>query len=457
VRFVNREDELSVLEDWWTSPSERVALVWGRRRVGKTALLQRFAQDRRVVFHTAGGRAVPAELQALSRAAAAALNGSGRDVASRPFRDWDDALETLFAEAARDPLLLVFDEFPELVRVSPEVPSVLRALLDRTPPGRLKLLLCGSAVRTMEAIQEERAPLYGRIDRSVLLHPFAPHECAALLGSLKPADLALVWGLVGGVPLYLQWWDQDETVRANLQRLVCRPDGRLLTEGQLVLATEGETGELARLVLQAIASGRTRHHEIADAVRADPTRTLERLLRLRLVDRVVPVTEDPRRTRRRIYRVADNFLAFWLGVVDRYRGEIERGLGPTILPVLMGHLDEHMGPRWEEAYRVHLRRMAAGGRLGDGVVAVGPFWREGSEAGEIDAVVLAGRRREAVLVGEAKWARSLDARRILRRLQADLALLPDVSDDPRLSVCARERVTSAGDDVLVVTAADVFG
>jgi uncharacterized protein len=457
MAFVNREEELKQLQSWWSAPGAGMAIVWGRRRVGKTALLQHFAAELPTVFHTGGGRPAPAELAALSRAASPLLTGGVRDLEARPFLDWDDAIETL-AEAARGRrILLILDELPALTESSPELPSLLRATWDRIR-GRtkLKLLLCGSAVRVMEEMQEERSPLYGRLDLAQLLHPFRPHEAARMLPSLSPSNRALVWGLVGGMPLYLQWWDQGASVRANLTRLACTPGGQLLTEGQLVLATEGEGGDLARQVLYAIAAGRTKFNEIEQVVRADPGRTLERLLALRLVERVVPVTEDPRRTRRRVYRIADNFLAFWLGLLDRYRPEIERGLGDSILPVLLGSLDGHMGGPWEEAFRDHLRRLAASGDLGPEIVAIGPFWTAAEDPAEIDAVALAGRSREAVLLGEAKWGRRVDGNRLRAELERKAAVLPRLAAEPRFAIGARERIDGAA-GVLAVTAADVFG
>jgi AAA+ ATPase superfamily predicted ATPase len=454
--FVNREHELEQLASWWSSPGAGIAIVWGRRRVGKTALLQHFAADLPTVFHTGGGRPAAAELSALSRAAAPLLASGPRDLHTRPFADWDDALETLALAARNRRLLLVLDELPALAETSPELPSLIRAAWDRVRSRtKLKLLLCGSAVRVMEAMQEERAPLYGRLDLALLLHPFRPHEAARMLPSLTPARRALVWGLVGGMPLYLQWWDQNAGVRANLSRLACTPGGQLLTEGQLVLATEGEGGELARQTLYAIAAGRTKFNEIEQAVRADPARTLDRLVALRLVERVVPVTEDPRRTRRRTYRIADNFLAFWLGLLDRYRPEIERGLGESILPVLLDSIDDQMGGPWEEAFRDHLRRLAASGELGRDVVAIGPFWTAAADPAEIDVVALAGRGREAVLIGEAKWAKRVDGARLRALLERKAEALPRLAADPRYAICARERVDNAG-DAMAITAEDVF-
>jgi len=458
VEFLNREHELDLLEQWWASPpASKLALLWGRRRVGKTALLQRFAEGKRTVFHTGAGRPVDDELRILSRLATSVIEPGFRDLEARPFSDWEDLLETLATAARDEPLLVILDEFPDLTAVAPDLENRIRAFWDRAR-GRTKLriLLCGSAVRTMEAIQQERAPLYGRIELSLLLQPFRPHEAALMLRRLSPPERALVWGLVGGIPLYLEWWNQNASIDSNLLRLVCTPGGPLLTAGEFTLASELDGGELARQILYAIAAGRTKHSEIEDAVRADPARPLERLVRLGFVERMIPVTLDPRRTRLRLYRIADNFLAFWLTLVDPYRAEIERGLGRSILPVLKAGLNDFLGARYEEAFRTHLRLLAEQGQLAPGIVAIGPFWTSDAQPVEIDAVALAGRAREAVLVGECKWARRVDARRTRRDLERKAEALPARREPLQFAIGAREAVENLESDILPVTAADIF-
>jgi AAA+ ATPase superfamily predicted ATPase len=141
VAFVNRTEELAALERWWHRPGSAMGLVWGRRRVGKTALLQEFARERRHVFHTAAGRPMADELRALSQAAAPIATDGFRDLDTRPYVDWTDAFDTL-ADLARDePVLVVLDELPEAIAVTPELPSVLRAVWDRVRSRtRLKIL-----------------------------------------------------------------------------------------------------------------------------------------------------------------------------------------------------------------------------------------------------------------------------------------------------------------------------
>jgi uncharacterized protein len=223
-----------------------------------------------------------------------------------------------------------------------------------------------------------------------------------------------------------------------------------------VLETDLDRGDYGRQVLHAIATGRTQYGEIKTYIGAEPQRTLERLIDLRLIERVRPAGESER-SKRRIYRVVDPFLRFHLGTVARYRTEIERGLGSSILPVLRQALDDHMGDIWEEAFRAELRRRAVAGALPVGdVVAIGPWW-DTTGGNEIDALVLTGRSATPAMAGEAKWAITDDAgvlvRRLRRKVETGLRLDPDSLS---YTVCARSTLTNLPDGVIGLTAADLF-
>ncbi|WP_117210160.1 ATP-binding protein [Allorhizocola rhizosphaerae] len=465
MSFTNREAELAALDDWWRRPGAQLGIVWGRRRVGKSFLLSHWGAGRRSVFHVARNRPVAQELTAVSAAVARVIKVGRRDPTQRPFVDWDDLFDTLAAAADREPLLFVIDEVPELLAADPAFASGLRAIWERMGDSKLRLLLCGSAVRTMEQLQQERAPLYGRATLRLRLQPFTPHESARMLPGMAAADRARAWGVCGGMPFYLSLWDPADDLRGNLARLFGSEQALLLNEGDLVLSTEDFPGggrqRLPGRLLRAIASGNARFAELKNALGTDPTRVLQATQELDLVVRMSPVgsTVDSRKV---LYRVADNFLAFWLGVVEPHRTAITQGLGKQVVRDMEHRFDQFMGDRWEEAFRAHLVRVVDELELPEPVVEIGRFWktraRPEEDPCEMDAVALMGQSRRVALVGEAKWARSEDGRRVVRSLARKVAEcgLP-VDGEPRYAVCARESVTHTDDDTLVVTAADIFG
>jgi AAA+ ATPase superfamily predicted ATPase len=462
---MNRNDELDALDKWWSGRGAAMAVVLGRRRVGKSWLLKKWAADKRAVLHVARNRSATDELVALSRAVAAVAPPRRRDLLARPFTDLDDAFETLAELAETEPLLVVLDEFPELCKAMPGLESALRSIWERVEGTcKLKMVLCGSAVRAMEALQTEDAPLFNRMTLRLPVHPFRVHEISKLLPTATPVERAEAWGVCGGMPFYLSAWQPGVPLKDNLAHLFCNEHALLLGEGEFVLATEDVAGggrdRIPEQVLRAIADGHTSFSEIKSVINTLPTRALASLEELRLIAKVQPVTAKPS-TKLSYYRVADNFLAFWLGVVEAHRPAIEQGLGPSLVNVVAAQFDDFMGARWEDALREHVRLAAASGDLDRPLVAVGEFWRR--QAGpmqdpcQLDVVALTGRSRKVALAGEAKWGRRKSAAALVgdvkrKATQAKLEL----DANPLWLACAREELTNVPDDCVAVTAHDIF-
>ena len=462
--FVNRSEELAALDRWWSGAGAAMGVVWGRRRVGKSMLLRHWVRGKQAVFHVARNRPERDELRSLSEEVSSIASLPRRSLTDRPFHDWDDAFDVLAALAERAPLLVVIDEFPELLKSNPGLESALRSIWERVEStSQLRVILCGSSVRAMEAIQEPSAPLYNRMTLRLPVHPFRVSEVSKMLPDATPAARAAAWGVCGGLPYYLARWDDGRDFTSNIGTLFCSDSAVLLSEGEFVLATEdivGGGGErLPERVIRTIASGRTSFSDIKAAINTLPTRVLAELERNRLIGKVVPVTSPHNKLT--YYRIADNFLAFWLTLVEPQRPAIEQGLGRSVLPVIVSSFDDYMGPRWEEAVREQVRSMASGGRLRPDVVAVGEFWRTqvgpAEDPCQLDVVAIVGRSRRVGLVGEVKWSKKRAAPGILADIQrkvSDARL--DVVDDVQWLVGAREQVTNAPTGVLTITAADVF-
>jgi AAA+ ATPase superfamily predicted ATPase len=462
--FVNRSQELAELDHWWDRRGSAMGVVWGRRRVGKSMLLRHWVAGKRSVFHVARNRPVVDELRSLSDAVARVGSPPRRNLVDRPFHDWDDAFDVLADMAEHEPLLLVIDEFPELLKSNPGLESALRSIWERIDgSSNLRLLLCGSSVRVMEAIQEHSAPLYNRMTLRLQVHPFRVADVAKMLPQATPSARAAAWGVCGGLPFYLARWDADRSFTDNIRSLFCSDGASLLSEGEFVLATEdilGARGEaLPERVIRTIAGGHTSFSAIRSAINTLPTRALVELERNRLISKVVPITSP--NSKLTYYRIADNFLAFWLALVEPHRPSIEQGLGASVLPVLVSSFDDFMGSRWEEAVRQHVRIAANEGRLRPEIVAVGEFWQTqvgpADDPCQLDVVALVGRSRRVGLVGEVKWSKKRSAPPMLADIQRKaMQARLDLVDDPLWLLAARDELTRVPPGVITVTAADVF-
>ncbi len=373
--FIGRERELDVLIELANSGNPELFVLYGRRRVGKTELLQRLCADRRSVYFLAAQVRDRDNLRAFKDAM---QEGMGDPLIENvEFADWSAALGFAAERAGDERLVIVLDEFPYLCEGNKGLPSLLQKFWDtRGKHSNLMIVLCGSQVSFMEReILAERSPLFGRRTGQRRLEPLRPSETLTFFPSWSVADAVLAYGIVGGMPAYLRRFQEDLSLEANLMKEMLRPEGYLFDEVQFLLRNELQNPATYNSILAAIARGADRVGDIALSVGVDsPTanKYLHVLRELRVVSREIPLTDpDPLRSRRGTYRIADRFLAFHFRHIQPHVSLIEAGRGGRVF-------EEFIEPDFDFLRREaradfvleHLARDAAG-LVGDEIVETG--------------------------------------------------------------------------------------
>ena len=409
MQFLNRKDELAALEEQWRADEARWFVLWGRRRVGKTELLDRFVANKRALFFGATDVTEVSQLRALS-AELVAVSGNSL-LASQPLTTWEAALaaiEQFVSDGGRT--AVVFDEFQFLVARQSGLETLLNNWWQRT--GRhlsLVLVIAGSEISFFR--QEVLAgKMYGRRTGQLQLLPFDYRSAALFTPGYTAEDKIRTYAICGGMPYYLDMWPDARSVEENILRNILYRDGPLHEEAELLLRQELPDPRQYFSVLEALARRRIRNNEIVQYTGLDKAQVhqhLRTLERLGLVERIRPVTATPT-SLKTSYAILDGYLAFYFTFVEPYisrlrsREEAERHLRQTVVP----RLDEFVSrSAWERICREHIRCEEVD------ATTVGSWWGSvriaprQSERREIDAVAL-GHDRRVVATGSCKWTNS---------------------------------------------------
>lgn len=454
--FVGRERELGLLraalDEVSTTGRGRFVLLRGRRRVGKSRLVEQFLQltgAPSVFFSATKGRAAAAELGELAAALGRSDLEAGPLVAGgASFATWDGALG-LVAATATHPSIVVVDEFPYLVEGDASVEGAFQTAWDRSLRDRpVLLVLIGSDLAVMEALEGSGRPLYGRPTHPLRLAPLAPSEVAGLL-PLAPRDALDAYLVVGGFPLLARSWGSAPDVESYLREQLTRPTSPLLVSGERALATELPQGSPSRAVLRAIGAGERTFTGIGQRSGV-PRQSLERALRTlvakSVVERAVPLSARPSAAAR--YRVADPALRFWLRFLERGLDEVERGRGDLLVERVLRAWPEYRGSAVEPIVREGLTRLLPHPLLGE-ASDVGAYWTRGSEV-EVDLIGADSSVPPARVgfVGSVKWREQEPfGRRDLDALIRQRGLVPGAAPDTPLVAVSRTGVEVAGVDV----------
>jgi uncharacterized protein len=415
VDFVGRRHELATLDREFRKVADavgrerpgRCVMLRGRRRVGKSRLVERFAEGcgAPFLFYAATGASPQDDLARLGRDAQASTLPMARLVAAAHPDSWDAAFDVLAAAVPHDrPSVLVMDEVPYLMDESGAFEGMLQRAWDRALETKpVLLILIGSDLSMMEALNSYGRPFHQR-GREMVLGPLNPAEVGSMLGleAAEAFDAALV---TGGLPLICADWPPGAGLWDFLGNALADPVSALLVSAERSLAAEFPPHAQARAVLSAIGSGERTFSNIARAAGGIGATPLQRALNLLTDKRVVaaelPISLRPSKDRR--YRVADPYLRFWLKLLEPSMGEIERGRGDLALERIRQNWTSWRGRAVEPMIRESLVRLLPDARL-PAASAVGGFWTRTNDV-EIDLVGAdrAPIAKELLFVGSVKW------------------------------------------------------
>lgn len=463
MKFLDRHDELGRLDK--LARSSGLAVVFGRRRVGKTRLLLEWVARHDGVYFVADQSSALLQREALATALGRRLPG----FADVTYPSWRGLFERLTADARlrRFNGPIVIDELPYLVATSPELPSVLQAWVDHGA-RTLSLALAGSSQRMMQGLAlDASAPLYGRASEVLEVHPLGPEWLAHGFPSLSAWERLQLWSCAGGVPRYWELFERERgPVLDRLERIALDPMGPLHQEPDRLLLEEDPPAVDLRPLLEAIGGGAHRLGEIASRIGRPATalsRAFERMVGLGLVRREVPFGESPKDTRRSLYRLADPFLRAWFRLVAPQRGlmltstPIERRVhAATAFPHLIAEA-------WEELARQSVPSLGLRGRFGreKSWLPAARWWQ--GNAPEWD-VVSSSSDGTQLLLGEVKaWERPATLASLRGAAKALKARQPPALRDSPSTVSwslfvprVASGVPSVVEGVHLVTANDVF-
>jgi AAA+ ATPase superfamily predicted ATPase len=401
VTLIGRASELAELSRAWarvTAGQPELAVVWGRRRIGKTFLLTHFAGDKRAVYFTATRQdSDDRQLRRFAAALREQLEADVRDLVPETFPTWEAALRFVAGLARTDPLLVVLDEAPRLAGGHADFADTVSAVWENHVRNqRLMLVLTGSAVAVMEQMLGPHGGLHRRAGVERRMDPFTLVEARAFQPDLPPADFVEAYAACGGYPLHLSRWSSGRSTAENLRELAFTPGGLLLRDAPDILSEDLDWRGGYERVLTAMAGGARRRSRIAGRAQQRIDYTLDRLKRAGYVRTVRSLgstgSADP------LYEVADDYLAYWFRVLRDDADLIEGGQGPAVQSRTAGQWQTHLARVFESAARDHARRLVAAEGFPPETV-VGRWWKD--ETVEIDVLALAGE--QPVLVGECRW------------------------------------------------------
>lgn len=401
--FIGRERELQALNSLYNSNRFEFAVIYGRRRVGKTALINEFTKDKDTIFFTGIETTAKENLDNFSGCIMEYNTGIAADSTFSSFRS---AFEYVFELAKAMRIVLVIDEYPYIARASKSLASTLQLLIDKNKDhSKLFLILCGSSMSYMEDhVLSYKAPLYGRRTAQLKIDPFDFFESCRRFKKLSDVDKALAYGIVGGTPQYLIQLDDNLSIEDNIKNTHLNPSSFIFEEPGNLLKQEVREPATYNAIITAIATGSSKINEISNKVGANTSicaTYIRNLIMLDIVKKESPYGEKT--TRKTIYTIKDNMFRFWYRFVPKNASIISHGAAELAYKRIEPELSSYMGGVFEEICKQYLWKLLIDGKCPVNFSDIGRWWGTDSKTKSQEEIDIVGTAGDSALFGECKW------------------------------------------------------
>lgn len=402
--FWGRERELAELNRLYDTGKFQFPVVYGRRRVGKTALINEFVKDKPTIYFTGVETNEKQNLENFSKSIWNLKTGQETDAS---FTSFQVALEYVFQLAEKEQLVLVVDGYPYVARACQSLASTLQLLIDRNKDNsKLFLILCGSSMSFMEEnVLAYKAPLYGRRTAQFKIRPFDFFETCVWYKDRDIFEQALLYGIVGGTPQYMLQMNPKVSVEENIKNNFLNPNSFLYEEPGNLLKQEVREPAIYNAIITAIANGYSKLSEISGKVGEETSvcaTYIKNLVSLGIVKKETPYGEET--TRKTIYSLEDNMFRFWYRFIPENSSAITRGTTDLVYRRIEPHLNDYMGLVFEEICKQYLWKQLICGEIPVYFMDLGRFWGtnpKNRQQFEID--IMGAEDKDTALFGECKW------------------------------------------------------
>lgn len=402
--FIGRDKELNALDKLYKSDKFEFVVIYGRRRVGKTALINQFIGDKKSIYFMGIESNEKQNLENLSKSIIEFSCGIQTETF---FSSFQGALEYAFKLAENERVILTIDEYPYVARSSKSLASTLQLLIDKyKDTSKLMLILCGSSMSCMEDhVLAYKAPLYGRRTAQMKIQPFDFEESCRYFHDLSDEDKALIYGIAGGTPQYLLQMSDKLSVEENIKNTYLNPMSFLYEEPVNLLKQEVREPAIYNAIITAIATGHSRMSEISTKVGEDTnvcSNYIKNLINLGIIQKETPYGEKA--SKKSIYSIENNMFYFWYRFVLDNNSAIARGAADLVYKRIEPQLPNYMGRVFEEICKQYLWKQLLAGNTPIEFISLGRWWgNDPIQKSQAEIDIMGEQDSETALFAECKW------------------------------------------------------